>query len=122
MNVIELGLTERAEQDTWRLLSTTQPDGGWHPDLGPGLEELAEGMSAISHAWNHGDLYLLRDRLEPLAQQAGALGLNRIARVAHTTQRLTHSDDAPALAANAARLMRLGRALFEDACRHSDQV
>lgn len=122
MNVIELGLSERAEQDTWRLLGATRPDGGWHPSLGAGLEELAEGMTSISHAWRMSDMDLLREALQPLALQASALGLNRIARVAHTTDRLTEGDDAPALAASIARLMRLGRALFEDANRHSDQV
>ena len=122
MNVIELGLSERAEQDTWRLLGTAQPDGGWHPNLGPGLQDLAEGMSAVSQAWNNDDMVLLRETLAPMAVQASALGLNRIARVAHTTQRLSLEDDFTALAANAARLMRLGRTLFEDVCKRRDDV
>ena len=121
MNVIELGLRERAEQDTWRLLGAPEPVGGWHPSLGPRLEELAEGISAIAHAWHTGDIELLQERLGPLAFQATALGLNRIARVARTTERLVRTNDAAALAANAERLMRLSRSLFEDACHHSDQ-
>ena len=122
MNVVELGFSERAERDTWRMLGATQPDGGWHPDLGPGLQDLAEGMSALSHAWHEDDMDLLRETLVPMAVQASRLGLNRIARVAHTTQRLSLEGQSPALAANAARLMRLGRTLFEDVCRPRDQV
>lgn len=90
-------------------------------EIGPRLEDLAEGLSFVSQAY-------LDRRFEALAQEARCLGriasevgLNRVARVASTVCMLSRHNDPAALAANVARLIRLGEAALSEIWHIQDQ-
>ena len=114
MNVISLRLRESARQDTWRLIGAVPDDTSRMDRLGTDLDELMDRLSRVSLAWHEEDAGLLRSATRSVAEQAGFLGLNRIVRVARTVEMLERTDDHPALAANVARLLRLGQGFFEE--------
>lgn len=121
MTVISLRLRESARQDTWRLLGAAPDEPERNERLGTDLDRLMSGLSKVSLAWHDGDSDVLRNSAISVAERAGALGLNRISRVARTVEALERTDDRAALAANVARLLRLGQGFFEEVWELQDR-
>ncbi|SFG87873.1 hypothetical protein SAMN04488020_104272 [Palleronia marisminoris] len=121
MTVVSLRLRESARQDTWRLLGAA-PDGPERGErLDTDLDQLMAGLSRVSLAWHDRDGAVLRNSASFVAGRASALGLNRIARVARTVETLARTEDGAALAANVARLLRLGQGFFEEVWELQDR-
>lgn len=83
-------------------------------ELGPRLEQLAEGLSLISRAFvdqRFDDLTRAARRLSKIAR---GVGLERIAVVALRINQLPGLRDPAALSANVARLLRLGEGALSE--------
>ena len=72
------------------------------------LEDLALGLSRIAIAYRNDRFEDLCAGSQKVAQLATKIGLDRLGRVAGTVAALSRGSDSVALAANLARLMRLG--------------
>lgn len=121
MTVISLQLRESARQDTWRLIGAAPDDSERVERLGTDLDRLMDGLSRVSLAWHDQDADILRSSARCVAEKASALGLNRIARVARTVETLGRTEDEAALAANVARLLRLGQGFFKEVWELQDR-
>lgn len=108
MGIIALHPEEGAESDVLRLTGLTAP--GLTARLDTELEEIAEMLSRVALAHAEGKPEAMRRAASRLGARCGALGLLRVARVARTVERLATEADETALAANVARLDRLGHA------------
>lgn len=81
--------------------------------LGDTLDELALNLARIGPAWRSGRLDQVKANCRRVAAIAVELRFDRLARVARTSVVLTgKGSDEVALAANLARLMRLGEAVL----------
>ncbi len=118
MGIIALCPTERAESDVLRLAGLTAPTLTARIDTE--LEEIAEMLSRVSLTHAEDDAAALRRATSMLAARCGVLGLLRIARIARTIERLLSDGDEIALAANVARLERLGEATLKEIWRLQD--
>ncbi len=112
MGIIALRPVERAESDILRLAGLEAP--ALSERLEAELEEIAERLSRVSLAWAEGGTTGLRHAAAALGAVAGTLGLHRIARIARTVEGLATAGDEIALAANVARLERLGEATLRE--------
>ena len=121
MTVVSLRLRESARQDTWRLLGAAPDEPERVERLGSDLDQIMTGLSRVSLAWHDQDGPVLRNSASFVAERASALGLNRIARVARTVELLERTEDRAALAANVARLLRLGQGFFEEVWELQDR-
>ena len=119
MTVLRLHMTETAEGDMWRLMGRQDADGPSHA-LEPDLERLAEGLSRIACAWREGRTPDLRADAAGVAHLTSRMGLNRIARVARAVELLAHETRETELAANVARLDRLGQGTLYEIWRLQD--
>ena len=113
MSVVDIRLYENARQDTWRLFGI-ETDCDPQAGLGRDLDEIAIQLQLVQTAAKDDDAAQLALSCRRIGEDASVLGLNRIARVARAVEKLLHQNDPNALAANVARLMRLGDGLFED--------
>lgn len=120
MTVMRLHMTETAESDIWRLIGRHDGRPVRQPDLEPDLEGLAEDLNRVLRAWRFDDSTDLLAAVTDISHRSSRLGLNRLCRVARTVATLVGSGDRPALAANVARLDRLGQATLSDICRLQD--
>ena len=112
MGIIALRPVERAEGDVLRLAGLDPRALSEKVDAD--LEEIAELMSRVTLAWANGRTPDMRQAAAALGARCGALGLNRVSRVARTIESLDPGGDEVALAANVARLARLGHATLEE--------
>ena len=120
MIVQRLHMTETAESDIWRLVGCHDERGVRQTELEPDLEALAEDLSRVLRAWRLEAPSDLQAAVADVSRRSSRLGLNRLCRVARTVATLVGSGDRPALAANIARLDRLGRATLTDIWRLQD--
>lgn len=72
------------------------------------LEDLALGLSRVAGAYRDDRMDDLRRDCVRIGRIANRIGLDRMGRVAFTVVTLTRGSDGVALAANLARLMRMG--------------
>lgn len=112
MGIIALRPRERAESDVLRLAGLRAP--GLPARIDTELEGIAEMLSRVSLAHAEGDPAALRRAASRLGARCGVVGLFRVARVARTVERLAAAADEIALAANVARLDRLGHATLHE--------
>lgn len=123
MNVIVFRPSECAAGDVTVLMEsrTGQDREEVDREIGPRLEELAEGLSFVSQAYLDRRLDQLAREARRLGRVASEVGLNRVARVASTVCVLAQRNDPAALAANVARLIRLGEAALSEIWHIQDQ-
>lgn len=76
------------------------------------LDDLALKLSQIGPAWRDGRFDRVAGCCRDVAEIAVELRFDRLARVARTSLALTAQNDGVALAANLARLMRLGESVL----------
>ncbi|SFO93382.1 hypothetical protein [Tranquillimonas alkanivorans] len=72
------------------------------------LDELAQRLSRVASTWRKSDFARMVSECRLVAQLADELGLERLGGVACATAALGATHDGVALAANVARLTRLG--------------
>ena len=125
-NVILLNPQERISRDIERLL-----DGGERRALvaaplpksvDVALEDLAETLSCTAVAYRERRLDAVADHARDAADQARYLGLNRTFRVSQAVASLATREDGAALAANVARLMRLGDVALSSIWEYNDTL
>ncbi len=112
MAIIALRPRERAESDVLRLAGRAGP--ALTERLEDELEVVAEMLSRVARAWQGGEMDDLRPAAGALGLRTGRIGLHRLSRVARTVERLSREADYTALAANVARLDRLGQATLRE--------
>ncbi len=115
MGIIAFHPVEPAEGDVLRLAGMDAARAGAR--LETDLEEIAELVSRVSLAKATREL---RIAAVTLSARATEVGLHRIARIARTIDTLARGDDATALAANVARLDRVGLATLNEIWRLQD--
>jgi hypothetical protein len=111
MAVTVLRPLERAESDVLRMTGCAAPAAAERLDAE--LEVVAEMLSRLALAWQEDAVDDLRHAAAALGMRSGTIGLHRLSRVARTVERLCMGSDRTALAANVARLDRLGQATLE---------
>lgn len=113
--LIRLRPDETRSGDVDRFLGADARPGSEHLEhvYGPTLEQLAEALSRVSIAYRDGRMIAMTAAARQASDQASAVGLNRLSRVARTVCVLAGAPDGTALAANVARLMRLGEDSLE---------
>lgn len=90
--------------------------------IGEALEDLALGLSRLAGTYQSNQFDDMCDESVALGKIAAQVGLDRISRVAFTVAALTKGGDAVALAANLARLMRLGNDALSEIWELQDQI
>lgn len=104
---------EMAESDVLRMAGYAAP--ALAERLDAELEVVAEMLSRVALAWQENAIDDMRHAAAALGTRTGTIGLHRLSRVARTVERLAVDKDPTALAANVARLDRLGQATLEQA-------
>ncbi len=112
MAITVLRPRERVESDVLRMAGCAAPELAERLDAE--LEVVAEMLSRVSLAWHEDEVDELARAASLLGTRAGEVGLHRLSRIARTVERLIHSADRTALAANVERLDRLGQATLEE--------
>ncbi|WP_099824857.1 hypothetical protein [Oceaniglobus indicus] len=109
-NILRLTLYEAVRINPTSIAALGRDDGAGPADAGVAetLEDLALYLAQLPAAYRDSRFRDLASACCEIGEIAGALGLERLSRVARTVAGLTAGDDSVALAANLARLMRLG--------------
>lgn len=123
MNVVVFRPSECAVGDVTVLMESRkgQDREAIDREIGTRLEDLAEGLSFVSQAYLDRRLDALAREARGLGRIASEVGLNRVARVAAAVCMLSQRNDPAALAANVARLIRLGDAALLEIWHIQDQ-
>lgn len=111
-NVVALHPRERTECDGERLraIRAGQEAADEAQRIGTKLEDLASQLSCVGLAYRDGRFDRLNEHARAVSEMAAEIGLHRLARVGRTVCVLAGQDNPAALAANLARLLRLGDA------------
>ena len=108
--VTRLYLVEDVEFDRARQMALVDTLGEVETDrvIGRAIEEIAARLTRIERAFERGELARLEKGARGLATIAAQTGLPTVHRIAMIVAGLTTTNDAPALAANISRLIRVG--------------
>ncbi len=108
--LVMLAPRERTNQDIERFMGRSDPHGAAaSPEiLDATLEEMTEALSRAAVSYRDRRLEDVAAAARDIADRAHELGLNRLFRVCRHVVSLTDGHDDTALAANVARLVRLG--------------
>ncbi|WP_102110300.1 hypothetical protein [Oceaniglobus roseus] len=90
--------------------------------MGEALEDLALALSRVAQAYREDRFHDLREAACTVGRIAASLDLDRLARVARTVAGLSTTTDCTALAANVARLVRLGNGALGAIWELQDQI
>ncbi|MBJ3763274.1 hypothetical protein ILP92_11000 [Maribius pontilimi] len=123
-DVVMLMPRERMSRDLERLLAVNDRTGDEADivatEMDTAMEEWAETLSRIAVAYRARKLRVVAQAARDAAEQARHLGLNRAFRVGQAVSVLSTQGDDVALAANIARLMRLGDAALSSVWEQRD--
>lgn len=86
------------------------------------LEDLSGALTKVARTYQEARMDDLIKACRETAQIAGTVGLDRLARVARTVAMLAGTSDTTALAANIARLIRLGEGALTAIWDLQDQI
>lgn len=108
--VTKLFLVEDVEFDRARQIALIEAMGEAEADrvIGRAIEEIAARLTRIERAFEQGEVARVEKGARGLATIAEQTGLPTVRRLALIVAGLTATNDAPALAANISRLIRVG--------------